>query len=122
MSYVIVPLFALANAGVDLGGRAARRRRRLADHARHPVGYMVGKPAGILAATWIASRLRLGARRLTISWPASLARRDRVGHRLHRLAADLEIALTGRQLDEAKIGVLAAAIVATLGTAARHAA
>ena len=35
-SYVIVPLFALANAGIHLTGRSARRRDHLADHARDP--------------------------------------------------------------------------------------
>ena len=35
-SYVIVPLFALANAGVHLTGGLLERRDQLADHARHP--------------------------------------------------------------------------------------
>ena len=88
-SYVIVPLFALANAG-------HRRRRRLArpGASRSPitlgilVGYVVGKPSGIVGVTWLvdpaqpraaapAGRLGRGRRR----------RHDR-GHRLHRLAAD----------------------------------
>ena len=36
-SYVIVPLFALANAGIHVTGGAARRRDHLADHARDPL-------------------------------------------------------------------------------------
>ena len=35
-SYVVVPLFALANAGIHVTGGPARRSVRLADHARHP--------------------------------------------------------------------------------------
>ena len=117
VSYVIVPLFALANAGVELG------HGRLADAAGSPItlgiffGYTVGKPVGILAATWIASRLHLGARRLTISWPVLTAGAivSGMGFTVSLLIAT--IALSGRQLDDAKIGVLAAVVAATLGTA-----
>ncbi len=35
-SYVIVPLFALANAGVAIDGETPAARLHLADHARHP--------------------------------------------------------------------------------------
>jgi Na+/H+ antiporter NhaA len=116
-SYVIVPLFALANAGVDLG------HGRLADAAGSPItlgiffGYTVGKPVGILAATWITSKLRLGARRLTISWPVLTAGAivSGIGFTVSLLIST--IALSGRRLDEAKIGVLAAAVAATFGTA-----
>ena len=117
VSYVIVPLFALANAGVDLG------HGLLADAAGSPItlgiffGYTIGKPVGILAATWITSRLRLSARRLTISWPVLSAGAivSGIGFTVSLLISS--IALSGRDLDEAKIGVLAAAVVATLGTA-----
>jgi Na+/H+ antiporter NhaA len=117
VSYVIVPLFALANAGVELG------HGRLADAAGSPItlgiffGYTVGKPVGILAATWIASRLRLGARRLTISWPVLTAGAIVSGMGFTVSLLISTIALSGRQLDDAKIGVLAAVVAATLGTA-----
>ena len=118
VSYLIVPLFALANAGVELGNG------RLADAASSPItlgiliGYTVGKPAGILIATWITSTLRLGARRLTISWPVLTAGAvvSGIGFTVSLLISS--IALSGEQLDDAKIGVLAAAVVATAGTAA----
>ena len=53
---MIVPLFALANAGIHVDGQL------LGDAVRSPVtlgillGYVVGKPLGIVAATWLASR------------------------------------------------------------------
>ena len=55
-SFVIVPLFALANAGIHLDGQL------LGDAITSPItlgilfGYVVGKPLGILAAAWLASR------------------------------------------------------------------
>jgi Na+/H+ antiporter NhaA len=117
VSYVIVPLFALANAGVDLG------HGRLADAAASPItlgiffGYIVGKPVGILAATWITSRLRLGARRLTISWPVLTAGAIVSGSGFTVSLLISTIALSGRELDDAKIGVLATVVAATVGTA-----
>ena len=115
-SYVVVPLFALANAGVELG------HGRIGAAAGSPItmgvffGYAVGKPVGILVATWITTRFRLGARRLTISWPVLTAGAITCGIGFTVSLLIATIALDGRQLDDAKIGVLGAAIVATLGT------
>ena len=68
-SLVIVPLFALANAGIHIDGSL------LSDAMRSPitwgivVGYVIGKPLGIVGGTWIAYRA-LGRRiKLTLSWP-----------------------------------------------------
>jgi Na+/H+ antiporter NhaA len=112
--FVIVPLFALANAGIHADGDL------LADAATSPVtlgillGYVVGKPAGLLTATWLASRPWLGGLRLTLSWPtiALGGTVAGIGFTLSMLIASL--AFSGRQLDEAKLGVLATAVVATL--------
>ena len=114
-SYVIVPLFALANAGIHLHGGL------LSDAVTSPVtlgiffGYVVGKPLGILTASWLASRPRLGGIRLTLSWPviAGGAAVAGIGFTVSLLISSL--AFHGRQLDEAKLGVLAAAAASALG-------
>ena len=55
-SFVIVPLFALANAGIDLDGQL------LGDAVTSPItlgilfGYVVGKPLGILGAVVARAR------------------------------------------------------------------
>lgn len=113
-SYVIVPLFALANAGVDLGGG------QLADALRSPItlgivlAYVVGKPLGILAASWLASRPAAGGAPLTLTWPALAGTgiAAGVGFTLSLLIADQS--LTGEALDEAKVGVLATAVISPL--------
>ena len=72
-SYVIVPLFALANAGIHVTGGL------LGDAVASPItlgiliGYVVGKPLGILGASWLASRPALHGARPTLSWPCSPA-------------------------------------------------
>ena len=106
-SYVIVPLFALANAGIHLDRVAARRR----GHARRSrseswSATWSASRSGSSAAAWLASRSGLGGMRRTLSWPAIAGGGAVRRHRLHRLAADLEHRLRGQQLDEAKIGVL----------------
>ena len=113
-SYVIVPLFALANAGIHVTGGL------LSDALTSPItlgilaGYVVGKPLGILGASWLASRPRLHGVRPTLSWP-SLAGGGAVagiGFTVALLIASL--AFHDERLREAKLGVLASAIVAPL--------
>jgi Na+/H+ antiporter NhaA len=112
-SYVFVPLFALANVGThisaDILGRAASSPITLGIL----VGYVVGKPAGILAASWLASRRWLGGLRLPVGWAtlsggAAIAG---IGFTVSLLVATL--AFHGTQLTEAKLGILGAAIGAT---------
>ncbi|HTC59281.1 MAG TPA: Na+/H+ antiporter NhaA [Solirubrobacteraceae bacterium] len=113
-SYVVVPLFALANAGIHVTGSL------LGDAIASPitlgiaVGYVVGKPLGILAASYVASRPRLHGVRPTLSFP-SLAGGGAVagiGFTVSLLISSL--AFSGERLQEAKLGVLASAILAPL--------
>jgi Na+/H+ antiporter NhaA len=113
-SFVIVPLFALANAGIHVDGKL------LADAVSSPVtlgilfGYVLGKPLGILTATWLASRSWLGGLRLALIWPSrvGLGAVAGIGFTVSLLISGL--AFQGQQLDEAKLGVLSAAVSASL--------
>src|SRR4051794_26943802 len=115
-SYVIVPLFALANAGIHVNSKV------LGDAVSSPVtlgiffGYVVGKPLGILTATWLATRRIFGGSRLTVTWPGLVAAATAAGvpFTVSLLIADR--AFGGAQLADAKIGVLAAAAVASFET------
>ncbi|HEY5331999.1 MAG TPA: Na+/H+ antiporter NhaA, partial [Solirubrobacterales bacterium] len=117
-SYVIVPLFALANAGVHITGGL------LSDAVTSPItigivaGYAVGKPLGIWLMPWLATRAPVrkivGGGKLTITWPGLLGTGTAggVGFTVSFLIASL--AFSGTQLDEAKIGVLAACLISPL--------
>ncbi len=113
-SYMIVPLFALANAGVHISGEL------LSEALTSPVtlgivlGYVVGKPLGILSASWLASRPRLGGLPRVLSWPgiAGDGAVAGVGFTVALLISSL--AFHGRQLQEATLGVLAAGVLASL--------
>ena len=120
-SFVIVPLFALANAGIHVDGDL------IADAATSPitlgivVGYVIGKPLGILAFTWLGLRITPHVRR-QLSWPliAGNGVVSGLGFTVSILIAS--IAFDGRELEEAKLGVLAAAIIAALASWATFAA
>jgi Na+/H+ antiporter NhaA len=113
-SRVIVPVFALANAGIHLDGGL------LSDAMTSPVtlgviaAYAVGKPAGIVGASWLATRPTLGGARPTITWPALTggAFSAGVGFTVSLLVATL--AFHGELLEQAKIGILATAIISPL--------
>jgi protein-disulfide isomerase len=113
-SRVIVPLFALANAGVHVDGDL------LSAAVTSPVtlgivaAYVIGKPAGILGAAWLATRPALGGARLSVTFPALFggAAAAGIGFTVSLLVAAL--AFDGRTLEEAKIGVLATAVISPL--------
>ena len=111
-SYVIVPLFALANAGVHLSGSF------LSQAFSSPVtlgilfGYVLGKPIGIVGSTFLATRLSGGRLRPPVGW-ASVAGGGAIagiGFTVSILIASL--AFHGVRLAEAKVGVLSAALAA----------
>jgi Na+/H+ antiporter NhaA len=108
-SYVVVPLFALANAGIVLNGDVLARGLSSPITLGIAVGYVVGKPTGILAATWLARRLSGGRLGLPVGWGvlAGGAASAGVGFTITLLIANR--AFSGQQLDDAKLGALAAA-------------
>jgi Na+/H+ antiporter NhaA len=113
-SFVIVPLFALANVGIHVDGDL------ISDAVRSPItlgilfGYVIGKPIGIVIGVWFTSRPWVTGLRPGVSWPVLVggATAAGIGFTVSLLIASL--AFDGRQLEEAKLGVLAAAVASTL--------
>jgi Na+/H+ antiporter NhaA len=113
-SYVIVPLFALANAGIHLSGKL------LNDAIASPitlgiiVGYVLGKPVGIFVGTWLASRPAFHGPGSPVSGPvlAACGACAGIGFTVSLLISSL--AFTGERLDEARLGVLSTVVLAPL--------
>jgi NhaA family Na+:H+ antiporter len=110
VGFVIMPLFALANAGVSLSLTALGDSVTLAV----VVGFVCGKPAGILLFSWLAVRTGLALRPPELGWRlltggALLAG---IGFTMALFIANL--ALSGSVLDSAKLGVFLASLVAAL--------
>jgi len=59
VAYGIMPLFALANAGVHLGGLSFGGEGATAVMLGVGLGLVLGKPLGVLLASWLAVRLGL---------------------------------------------------------------
>ncbi|MFA4927583.1 MAG: Na+/H+ antiporter NhaA [Patulibacter sp.] len=110
-TYLIVPLFALANAGIPLGDGV------LGDALRSPItigivlAFVVGKPAGIVAASWLGSRRFLGGTRPPVTWPVLTGAGATAGMGFTVSLLIATLAFPGELLDEAKIGILAAAVL-----------
>jgi Na+/H+ antiporter NhaA len=113
-SHLIVPLFALANAGVALDVDVLREVMTEPVFLGIVAGLVVGKPLGIVGATWLFSRPWFGNFPRTVSWPPLLgaATVAGIGFTVSLLIAD--ISFEGRELEEAKLGILGASVVASL--------
>src|SRR6185312_1772852 len=106
-----VPLFALANAGVAIHGGASMLTDRVALGVFF--GLVVGKPAGIVGATWLARRALQGtaqaARPSKDFFALSLL--GGVGFTMSLFIAELAFADSPHG-DAAKIGIMAASAAA----------
>ena len=112
-AFVVVPLFALANAGVSLerGGLAAPGAGAVLGGVL--AGRVLGKLAGIVAAAWLAVRLGLAVRPEAVSWAqlAGVATVAGIGFTVPLFVADLAFP-DGRLQAPVKLGLLAASVVA----------
>jgi Na+/H+ antiporter NhaA len=115
-SYAIVPLFALANAGIALNGDFLRKAFGSPVTLGILVGYVAGKPLGVFATAWLGTRLSRGRLQPSVGWAAVAGGGTiaGIGFTVSILIASL--AFHGAQLNEAKVGVLSAALSASLLT------
>ncbi|MEV1198768.1 Na+/H+ antiporter NhaA [Microbispora rosea] len=110
---IVVPLFALANAGIPLDPDF------LASAYSHPlvwaivVAYVVGKPVGVVLVSWLVERLTGGSVRPAVGWTGVLGSGTLAGIGFTVSFIVAAMALSGDRLDEAKLGVLTAAVLAT---------
>ena len=112
-SYVIVPLFALANAGVIISPGFLAQAYTSPITLGILLGYVVGKPLGIAGTTWLVTRFSHGRLSPPVGW-ASVTGAGAIagiGFTVSLLIASL--AFSGDQLQEAKVGVLSAALCAS---------
>ena len=113
-SFIIVPLFALANAGVILTGDAISDAIASRVTIGIVVGLVVGKFLGILGASALAVHLRIGRLPdgITLRHVAGVATLGGIGFTVSLFITDL--AFRGTQFSDAKIGVLVASALAAI--------
>lgn len=115
-SFVVVPIFAFANAGVRISGDA------LSGALGDPVllgvalGLLVGKVVGVSGATWLAVRLGLGdlPRRTTWSHVIGLSMLAAIGFTVALFVTALAFT-DPAHTDSAKIGIFIASLIAGVG-------
>lgn len=106
VSFGVMPVFALANAGLVLSWESAFQPITVAVF----LGFVVGKPAGILLLSWLALRSGVAIRSPELSW-SSLAGGSMlagIGFTMALFIASL--ALGDHLMDSAKIGIFMASI------------
>jgi NhaA family Na+:H+ antiporter len=111
-SYLVVPLFALANAGIHLGapGEALASTVGLGV----AVGLVAGKPIGILLFAWLATRLRIARLPTGTHWSqlVGVGLLAGIGFTVSLFIA--ELALAEPSLTIAKTAILAASLLAAI--------
>ncbi|WP_220295919.1 Na+/H+ antiporter NhaA [Streptomyces sp. MBT84] len=112
-TYLIVPLFALANAGIRIDSGLLHSSVTSPVTLGIVLSCTLDKPLGVLAGSWAVDRVSRGRLRPSVGWGAVLGSGTLagVGFTVSLLIATL--AFTGPQLDQAKTGVLSAVAVST---------
>lgn len=116
VAFIILPVFALANAGLSLGGMDP------AAAATHPVtlgvclGLLVGKPVGIFLFAWLAVRLGLAGLpegvRWSHMWGAGML--GGIGFTMSLFVSGLSF-VDPELLNVSKLGILAGSMLSAVG-------
>jgi NhaA family Na+:H+ antiporter len=113
VTWGVMPLFALANAGVVLSGGIS---------LTHPValgvglGLLIGKPIGILGLSWVLVRLGWAKLPRGATWPqlAAIGMIAGIGFTVALFVSSLSFPVGGELEPVAKVGILTGSIVAAL--------
>ncbi len=119
VAFGIVPLFALANAGVSLAGMSFAALGQPASLSTL-LGLFLGKQAGVFGATFLAVKSRLGALPAGVGWRAvyGMSVLAGIGFTMSLFIASLAYGEGGTLHQEAKIGILAGSLIsAAVGVA-----
>ena len=119
INYLVIPLFAFANAGIDLSGMSIESVFSGVSLAVI-IGLVLGMFLGVFSFSWLAVRLNVVALPAGATWKsfASLCVVCGIGFTVSMFIADLSYAGLGAEgaamLNEAKLGVLCGSVIAVL--------
>jgi Na+/H+ antiporter NhaA len=115
-SYVIVPLFALANAGIVVNAGFLTQAYAAPVTLGVLIGYVAGKPIAVIASSWAVTRLSHGRIRPPVGAAAVAGSGTIAGIGFTVALLIATRAFQGQELAEAKLGALSAAFVAAMAT------
>lgn len=110
-TFLVIPLFALANAGVILSASAFKEQDALLVGAGIMIGLVVGKVIGVLGASWLMVRLNLANLPEGVKWKhiTGVGLLAGIGFTLSLFIAELNFDVTF--LSAAKISIFIASIL-----------
>ena len=114
-SYIVIPVFALANAGIPLSGEALGDAVGSSVTQGVVAGLVLGKLVGISAFSWLAVRIGFARLPVGVRWAhvVGMAAVAGIGFTVSIFVAGLAYRDVGVQ-DEAKIGILVASVVTAI--------
>ena len=119
INYLVIPLFAFANAGIDLSGMSLGSLFSGVSLSVI-IGLVLGKFLGVFSFSWLAVRMKIVALPAGATWKAfaSVSVVCGIGFTVSMFIADLSYAGLGAQgaalLNEAKLGVLCGSVISAL--------
>jgi Na+/H+ antiporter NhaA len=110
-SYVIVPLFALANAGIVINADTLSAATTSPIVIGVVVAYVIGKPVGVLTTSWLLSAVTGGRIKPPVGWAAvaGVGTSAGIGFTVSLLIA--AHAFDGAEQDQAVLGILIAGLL-----------
>ena len=115
-SFLIVPLFALSNAGIAISGSFVLHALGSPVTLGIILGYAVGKPAGVMVAAWLAPRLTRGRLQPPVGWLSVTGGGTLAGIPFTVSLLIASLVFHGTVLREAKLGILLAAVASSVLT------
>jgi NhaA family Na+:H+ antiporter len=107
-AFIVLPLFALANAGVAIEAVDPFNAITLGVIA----GLAIGKPVGIFLFAWVAVALGIARKPGDIGWPHMLGAGVLAGIGFTMALFIANLAFEGVALESAKLGILLASLIA----------
>ncbi|MEX2046074.1 MAG: Na+/H+ antiporter NhaA [Chloroflexota bacterium] len=114
-SLLVVPLFALANAGLRLDPQAFTGALVSPVAVGIAVGLVVGKPVGIIVASWLAVRAGVAVLPHGVRWPqiGGIGATAGIGFTVSLFIASLSFAVEEIE-STAKVGILVGSVIAAI--------
>lgn len=118
-AFVIIPIFALANAGIPIHGGVGEN---LKDPAAIGIilGLFIGKPVGIILLCWLACSMKIATLPRGVTWRHILGAGmlGGIGFTMAIFIANLAYANSMAHLEHAKLAILVASAISAIGGAA----
>jgi Na+:H+ antiporter, NhaA family len=116
VSFFILPLFALANAGLAIHGPSFLPQLASPVSLGTITGLFLGKPAGILGACWLATRLGLAERPTGVNWRQlqAVACLGGIGFTMSLFISDLGFPGYPELEEQAKAGIMAGSLASAI--------